>query len=61
VARKLAADLIHRADTLMYDAKGRRAEEVHRCAVAVEHGELVDIKDGDVFDCKPTQRRSSRE
>ena len=61
VARKLAADLIHRADTLMYDAKGRRAEAVHRCAVGVEHGELVDIKDADVFDCKPTQRRTSRE
>jgi diguanylate cyclase (GGDEF)-like protein len=61
VARKLAADLIHRADTLMYDAKGRRAEEVHRCAVRVEHGELVDIKEADVFNCKATPRRASRE
>ena len=61
VARKLAADLIHRADTLMYDAKGRRADEVHRCAVHVEHGELIDINDAEVFDCKPTQRRTSRE
>ena len=61
VARKLAADLIHRADTLMYDAKGRRAEEVHRCAVRVEHGELAEIKDADIFDCKPSPRRSARE
>jgi diguanylate cyclase (GGDEF)-like protein len=61
VARKLAADLIHRADTLMYDAKGRRAEEVHRCAVRVEHGELAEITEADVFDCKPSPRRSARE
>jgi diguanylate cyclase (GGDEF)-like protein len=61
VARKLAADLIHRADTLMYDAKGRRAEEVHRCAVRVEHGELAEIKEADTFDCKPSPRRSARE
>jgi len=53
-ARKLAAALIHRADTLMYDAKGRRADEVQRCAVQVEHGELVDIP-GD----EPFERRST--
>jgi diguanylate cyclase (GGDEF)-like protein len=61
VARKLAADLIHRADTLMYDAKGRRADQVHRCAVRIEHGELADIKDADVFDCKQNPKRTSRE
>jgi diguanylate cyclase (GGDEF)-like protein len=61
VARKLAADLIHRADTLMYDAKGRRAAEVHRCAVRIEHGELVEITEGDIFNCKPGPRRASRE
>jgi diguanylate cyclase (GGDEF)-like protein len=43
VARKLAAELIHRADTLMYDAKGKRAEHVYATAVRVEHGELVEI------------------
>jgi diguanylate cyclase (GGDEF)-like protein len=43
VARKLAAELIHRADTLMYDAKGRRSDQVHPSAVRVENGELVDI------------------
>ena len=56
VARKLAAELIHRADTLMYDAKGRRADRVQRCAVRVDHGELVEITAGDVFE-RATDRR----
>jgi diguanylate cyclase (GGDEF)-like protein len=43
VARKLAAELIHQADTLMYDAKGRRSNRVHPIAVKVENGELVEI------------------
>ena len=42
-ARKLAAELIHRADTLMYDAKGRRSDRVHPSAVCVENGQLVEI------------------
>jgi diguanylate cyclase (GGDEF)-like protein len=54
VARKLAAELIHRADTLMYNAKGRRAERVHRCAVRVEHGELSEITSDEVFERPPT-------
>jgi diguanylate cyclase (GGDEF)-like protein len=45
VARKLAAELIHRADTLMYDAKGTRADHVYATAVKVERGELVEIPD----------------
>jgi diguanylate cyclase (GGDEF)-like protein len=48
VARKLAAELIHRADTLMYGAKGKRAEHVYATAVQVENGQLVEM-DG-VFD-----------
>jgi diguanylate cyclase (GGDEF)-like protein len=43
VARKLAAELIHRADQLMYDAKGRKATRVHPVAVEVEHGALVEL------------------
>ena len=43
VARQLAAELIQRADTLMYEAKSRRSDRVHVTAVAVENGELVDI------------------
>ncbi len=43
VARKLAAELIHRADQLMYDAKGRKADRVYPIAVEVHDGALVEI------------------
>jgi diguanylate cyclase (GGDEF)-like protein len=43
VARKLAADLIQRADTLMYNAKGEGAQHVYGTAVRVEQGELAEI------------------
>jgi diguanylate cyclase (GGDEF)-like protein len=43
VARKLAGELIHHADQLMYSAKGHKSEHVHQMAVRVEHGELVEI------------------
>ncbi|HEX6973467.1 MAG TPA: GGDEF domain-containing protein [Vicinamibacterales bacterium] len=43
VARKLAAELIHRADQLMYSAKGKRSEHVHPVAVRVHEGELTEI------------------
>ena len=43
VARKLAADLIHRADQLMYDAKGTKSDHVHQTAVEVRDGLLVEI------------------
>jgi diguanylate cyclase (GGDEF)-like protein len=42
-ARKLAAELIQRADKLMYDAKGQQAARVYTAAVRVENGELVDM------------------
>ena len=42
VARKLAAELIHRADTLMYDAKSQRSTRVHSAAVRVDGGTLVE-------------------
>src|SRR4029079_16219492 len=42
VARKLAAELIHRADTLMYEAKSQRSTHVHSAAVRVEDSSLVD-------------------
>jgi diguanylate cyclase (GGDEF)-like protein len=45
VARKLAADLIHRADQLMYNAKGQRSERVHRSAVHILEGELTELAD----------------
>jgi diguanylate cyclase (GGDEF)-like protein len=43
VARKLAADLMHQADILMYGAKGKRAGHVYPLAVRIEHGQLVTI------------------
>ena len=49
VARKLAAELIHRADALMYDAKGRKSAHVHCTAVAVSDGELKDIPYADAL------------
>src|SRR5215217_7345633 len=44
VARKLAAELIHRADTLMYGAKGKRAEHVYATAVQVQNGQLTELE-----------------
>jgi diguanylate cyclase (GGDEF)-like protein len=44
-ARALSSELIHRADQLMYEAKGVRAATVHSAAVRVENGGLIDIPD----------------
>ena len=43
VARKLAAELIQRADTLMYDAKGLKSAHVHMTTVRVVNGQLAEI------------------
>lgn len=43
VSRKLATELIHRADTLMYAAKTSRSASVHSTAVRVQGGSLVEI------------------
>ena len=44
MARKLASELIQRADTLMYGAKGKRAEHVYATAVQVVNGQLVELE-----------------
>ena len=49
-ARKLAADLIHRADTLMYEAKGRHSAHVHSNTVQVDRGSLVDAPPSSILD-----------
>jgi len=49
VARKLASELIQRADALMYDAKGRKSAHVHCTAVAVSGGQLIDIPTADAL------------
>jgi diguanylate cyclase (GGDEF)-like protein len=55
VARKLAAELIHRADTLMYGAKGKGAAHVYATAVQIQDGQLTEL-DG-AFD----HRKDARE
>jgi diguanylate cyclase (GGDEF)-like protein len=62
VARKLAADLIHRADQLMYNAKGQKAERVHRSAVRIEQGELTELTDAftDLGERRSETRRKTR-
>jgi diguanylate cyclase (GGDEF)-like protein len=59
VARKLAAELIHRADQLMYDAKSSKADHVYQTAVDVQNSALVEIH-GDFVKGRPTtlERRS---
>jgi len=42
IARRLAADLIQRADELMYAAKGQRASHIHLLRAEIKDGQLVD-------------------
>jgi len=42
VARRLAADLIQRADKLMYEAKGERASHIYLVRAELKDGELID-------------------
>src|SRR2546425_413849 len=46
IASRLAADLIQRADKLMYEAKGERASHIYLLRAKIENGELVEIPDG---------------
>ena len=43
IARKLAGELIDRADKLMYDAKGERASHAFTMRVRLDKGRLVEI------------------
>jgi diguanylate cyclase (GGDEF)-like protein len=45
IARQLAADLIQRADTLMYEAKGHHARHINLLSVAIRDGALVPYTD----------------
>ena len=45
IARRLAADLIQRADKLMYEAKGERANHIYLLRVGIENGVLVEKAD----------------
>ena len=50
IARRLAADLIQRADKLMYEAKGERATHVYPLRVRIEHGQLIEMEKDDFPD-----------
>jgi diguanylate cyclase (GGDEF)-like protein len=59
VARKLAAELIHRADKLMYEAKGNQSPHVHPAAVRVVQGNLADIPNQDALFRECANRRAN--
>src|SRR6266542_3428755 len=65
VARKLAAELIQRADKLMYDAKGTKSAHVHTTSVEVVDGRVTDIAPppaaaGSGTDCQDGVARAGR-
>jgi diguanylate cyclase (GGDEF)-like protein len=45
IARRLAADLIQRADKLMYEAKGDRANHIYLVRQRLDNGVLVEVTD----------------
>jgi len=47
IARRLAADLIQRADKLMYEAKGERASHIYLLQAQIKNGVLAEITDSD--------------
>jgi diguanylate cyclase (GGDEF)-like protein len=47
IARRLAADLIRRADELMYEAKSERADHIYLMRARIENGVVVDWVDGE--------------
>src|SRR3954467_1132957 len=47
IARRLAADLIQRADKLMYEAKSERANHIHLVRAKIVEGAVVDVRDED--------------
>jgi GGDEF domain-containing protein len=47
IAKRLAADLIQRADKLMYEAKTERANHIHLLRATLDDGRIVDYPEGD--------------
>ena len=47
VSRRLAADLIQRADKLMYEAKSERANHIYLLRAKLHNGAVIDCLDGD--------------
>jgi diguanylate cyclase (GGDEF)-like protein len=55
IARRLAADLIQRADKLMYEAKSERSNHIHLLRMRLEHGTLIRIGDSDSLPVEPEE------
>jgi len=55
IARRLAADLIQRADKLMYEAKSERANHIHLLRARLDGGTVVDLKDSDTVPVEPDE------
>lgn len=49
-ARRLASNLIQRADQLMYEAKGERANHIYLVPMKIEKGELAPMPDEEIGD-----------
>jgi GGDEF domain-containing protein len=47
IARRLSADLIQRADKLMYEAKGERSNHIHLVRAKIDNGVVADMRDDD--------------
>jgi PleD family two-component response regulator len=47
VSRRVAAGLVQRADTLMYEAKGERASHIYMVRMRLKDGDLVEVGDDD--------------
>src|SRR4029077_4737842 len=47
IARRLAADLIQRADKLMYEAKGARPSHIYLLRAQIKNGVLVEMTESD--------------
>jgi GGDEF domain-containing protein len=45
IARRLSAELIQRADKLMYEAKGERANHIYLVRARIEDGTVVEVTD----------------
>jgi diguanylate cyclase (GGDEF)-like protein len=56
IARDVAAALIHRADKLMYAAKGERARHIYLMRARIEDGQLVDLHSVDHLDDQRAHR-----
>jgi GGDEF domain-containing protein len=56
IARRLAADLIQRADKLMYEAKGERANHIYLLRARIANGVLVEVTrdEDDVHEAMPS-------